>query len=277
MGLYGTAPRDGTVWREGRLRKVLVIGIGTGDPEHLTVQAVRALNRVDVVFAMDKRAATAELVRLRREICERYITDRSYRFVEAADPPRREVEGSYRATVDAWHEERAALYERLIRDELAEGMTGAFLVWGDPSLYDSTLRTIDRVLARGGVAFDHEVVPGISSVQVLASRHRTALNRVGAAVHVTTGRRLAAEGLQPDLAEGAGTVVMLDGDMTFRRLANREELEIVWGAYLGTPDEILIAGRLAEVADRIGRARADAKARKGWIMDVYLLRRIEAG
>lgn len=67
-------------------------------------------------------------------------------------------------------------------------------------------------------------------------------------------------------------VVMLDGHQSFRHYL-AENPVIHWGAYVGTPDEILVSGRLAEVADRIVELRAAARARKGWIMDTYLLRR----
>lgn len=257
------------------MRQIFIIGIGSGDPEHLTLQAVRALEQVDAVFAMDKGVAKDELVRVRREICERHITARPYRFVEAPDPVRADADRSYGAGVSRWHDDRADIYEALIRDELGERECGAFLVWGDPSLYDSTLRILDRVRERGAVAFAQTVIPGISSAQVLAARHGTVLNAVGAPVHVTTGRRLAAEGLPADLATGASTLVMLDGDTAFRTLPDQACLEICWGAYLGTPDEILIRGRLSDVADRIGAVRAKARAAKGWIMDIYLLRRID--
>jgi precorrin-6A synthase len=53
------------------MRRLLVIGIGAGNPEHVTVEAVKALNEVDVFFVIEKRAATDDLVRLRTEICER--------------------------------------------------------------------------------------------------------------------------------------------------------------------------------------------------------------
>lgn len=258
-----------------RLRQIFVIGIGAGDPEHLTIQAVRALNKVDVVFAMDKGTVKNEFVRLRRAICETYITDRPYRFVEASDPVRDSPEGAYGAGVARWHEDRAGLYERLIRDELGQDGCGAFLVWGDPSLYDSTLRILDSVRERGAVAFGQTIVPGISSAQVLAARHGTVLNAVGAPVHITTGRRLNEEGLPADLATGASTLVMLDGDTAFRHLPDQAGLEICWGAYLGMPDEILIRGRLSDVAERIETVRAKARAAKGWIMDVYLLRRTD--
>jgi len=36
------------------MRRLLIIGIGAGDPEQVTVQAIRALNEADVFFMMDK-------------------------------------------------------------------------------------------------------------------------------------------------------------------------------------------------------------------------------
>jgi precorrin-6A synthase len=188
------------------------------------------------------------------------------RVVELQDPPRDRHPADYRAAVDDWHERRAELYERALRDELDDDGCGAFLVWGDPSLYDSTLRVVERVLARGAVAFDHEVVPGITAVQALTARHRIVLNRVGEPVTITTGRRLA--GLPPGQDD---VVVMLDGEEAFRAVEG--EVDVWWGAYLGTPDELLRSGRLADVRDDISRTRAEARARKGWIMDTYLLRR----
>ncbi len=127
---------------------------------------------------------------LRKEICDRYIK-KPYRIVEASDPERDRTPTYYESAVTAWHAERAAIYEAMIREELAEGQHGAFLVWGDPSLYDSTLRIVDQVAAMKTVAFDYEVIPGITSVQALAARHRIALNRIGGAIHITTGRQLA--------------------------------------------------------------------------------------
>jgi precorrin-6A synthase len=252
------------------MRKILIIGIGAGNPEHITVQAINALNQVDVVFMMDKGQEKDDLIRLRKDICARYIKDRSYRFVEAADP-RRDPSLPYDAAVRQWHEQRAEIYERLIGEELGEGQCGAFLVWGDPSLYDSTLRIIDQLIARGKVAFDHEVIPGITAVQALAAQHKIALNRIGRSVHITTGRKLT-EGLPEGIDD---VVVMLDGDCAFKALGDAD-MDIYWGAYLGTEDEILIAGDLRDVADRIVQRRAEARTRKGWVMDTYLLRKREA-
>jgi precorrin-6A synthase len=255
-----------------RMRRLLAIGIGAGDPEHVTAQAVRALNDVDVFFVVDKPADASDLVALRREILERFVTEPSYRVVEVPDPPRDRTTAAYGAAVDEWRAQRATTWEALLRDELGEDGVGAFLVWGDPSLYDSTIDVIERVLAAGRVELAYEVIPGISAMHALTARHRIPLNRVGGAVQITTGRRLAARGWPEDVDD---LVVMLDADCSFRHL-DPADVVIYWGAYLGTPDELLLAGPLAEAGPEIERVRASARARKGWIMDTYLLRRSRA-
>ena len=167
-----------------------------------------------------------------------------------------------------WRRRRADVCEALIRDELAPGRSGAFLAWGDPAFYDSTLGVLEDIRDRGSVEFSVEVVPGISAPQALAARHGVVLNRVGGAIQFTTGRRLAAGGP----VEADDVVVMLDAEQAFTGLPG-EEWDIYWGAYLGTPDELLIAGRLDEVAEEIATVRARARAAKGWMFDTYLLRR----
>ena len=253
------------------MRKVFVIGIGVGNPDYVTVQAINALNQVDVFFIMDKGQEKEDLVRVRKEICERYIKDKSYRTIETTDPPRDRAASSYEQSVRAWHEQRAGIYERLIGQELGEDECGAFLVWGDPSLYDSTLRIIDQIIARGTVAFKYEVIPGISAIQALAAKHKIALNRIGQSIQITTGRKIA-EGLPNNIDD---VIVMLDADCSFKVIDN-SDFDIYWGAYIGTEDEILMAGNLRELMQDIERMRAEAKARKGWIMDTYLLRKHDA-
>lgn len=243
------------------MRSIHVIGIGAGDPDFVTAQAVRALNDTDVFFAMDKGKAKGDLIGLRREICRRYIDEPRYRFVELADPPRA-TDGDYRLAVADWHAARARLWANAINTELGPDGVGAFLAWGDPSLYDSTLRILDQVADH--IEFSYDVIPGITAVQALTARHRIALNDVGEPVLITTGRQLRTTGLS------GAAVVMLDGDCAF--LECPPETRIWWGAYLGTPDEILAAGTVGDVGRHIAALRAEARVRHGWIMDTYLLR-----
>ncbi len=254
----------------GDVRRIHVIGIGAGDPEHLTLQAVRSMREADVFFVLDKGEVKSDLTDLRREMLRTHVQEGTYRVVEARDPERDRTANTaaYSPAVGDWRSARADIYERLITEELADGETGAFLVWGDPALYDSTIAILDEVLARGNVAYAYDVIPGVSSVSALVARHRTGLNRVARPVQITTGRRLA-EGFPEGVDD---VVVMLDAHQAFRGLA-QEDVDIYWGAYIGTPDEILVSGPIAEAAPRIEEARAEARERKGWIMDTYLLRR----
>jgi precorrin-6A synthase len=242
-------------------RRIHVIGIGAGDPDYVTVQAIEALNDTQVFFAMDKGSQKDDLVALRRQICERFIREPGYRFVELADPSRAKG-GDYRQAVADWHSARARIWAEAIESELKPDGVGAFLAWGDPSLYDSTLRILDTVAQH--VDIDYDVVPGITAIQALTARHRIPLNDVGEPVLITTGRQLRDNGLS------GSAVVMLDAECSF--LTCPPGTRIWWGAYLGTPDELLFSGTVGDVGQRIAQARADARARHGWIMDTYLLR-----
>jgi len=252
------------------VRRLLLIGVGAGDPDYVTAQAARAMREVDVFFVVEKGGDADELAAVRHGIVERFVPDASsYRIVPVPDPPRDRASAAYGTAVDAWRAARAEAWEAALRDGLPEDGVGAFLVWGDPSLYDSTIDVIERMLAPGRLQFDWEVIPGVSAIHALTARHRVALNRVGGAVQITTGRRLASGGW-PDGVDDV--VVMLDADCAFAQL-DPAGVEVYWGAYLGTPDELLVAGALAEAGPEIQRVRAEARARKGWIMDTYLLRR----
>jgi precorrin-6A synthase len=250
------------------MKTILIIGIGAGDPDYITVQAIKALNRVDVFFLMDKGPAKQKLRALREALCRQHIKDRAYRFAEAKSPPRDTAPADYRASVDELNREKQGVFERMIADELADGQTAGILVWGDPMLYDSTIRNIEAIAAGGRHHIEYDVIPGITAVQALAARHKIPLNRIAEPVALTTGRKLA-EGFPPGIDSVA---VLLDGEDTYRRFAG-QDMEIYWGAYLGTPDEILIAGKVTDVADEIHRRRAEARRANGWIMDTYVMRR----
>ncbi|CAI8931576.1 precorrin-6A synthase (deacetylating) [Pseudomonas sp. IT-P291] len=250
------------------MKKILVIGIGAGNPDYITMQAVKALNQVDVFFLMDKGESKNTLIDLRREICVRYITDHAYRFVEAHSPERERGEVDYKTSVDDLNLARQQTFERLINEELSDSQCGGFLVWGDPALYDSTIRILQAIQASGACAFEFEVIPGITSVQALAAQHKVPLNQIGRSVEITTGRRLAAG----QVSDADSLVVMLDAQDAYHQVVD-QDIEIFWGAYLGTPDEILIRGKLKDVANEIERVRKAARLANGWIMDTYLLRK----
>jgi precorrin-6A synthase len=247
---------------------LLVIGIGTGNADHLTRQAITALNDVDLFLVADKGSEKRDLAALRVAVCETFIVHDHYRIVEVADPSRDRSANDYATAVTDWHAARVAAYERVIRDQLGDSGVVGFLVWGDPAFYDSTIK-IAQALGDHGLPTELQVIPGISSLQLLAAAHKISLNRIGGSIHVTTGRRLVEE-YDPGLGD---VVVMLDGDLACAGLVERwPDLEIYWGAQLGLPSQTLLAGRLADLLPAIRRARDGLRAQHGWVMDTYLLR-----
>lgn len=247
------------------MKRILVIGIGAGDPDYVTIQAIKALNQADVFFVMDKGAEKDKLAALRRIILQRHVPASRYRVVEARSPEWARDQADYSAAVSDLNRDKSLLFERLIANEMADGECGAFLIWGDPSLYDSTIRILQSLRT---VDFEFEVIPGITSIQALAAKHKTTLNQIGQPFEVTTGRRLAEEF---DITQKS-VAVMLDGGNSFMAFTD-QDIDIFWGAYVGMPEEILVAGRLRDVAAEIERLRTQARAANGWIMDSYILHR----
>lgn len=251
------------------MRTLLVIGIGAGNPDYLTVQAINAMHRAEVFFMPDKGLEKSGLNAIRLGMLDRFVTNKRYRLVDFAIPSRRQADTpGYRDAVQEWRDKLEAAYRAMFA-ELGEDGVGAFLVWGDPTLYDGTLRILKDMQAAGW-DFAIEVIPGISAPQALAAQHQVTLNRVGEAVTITTGRRVG-EGEADELSSA---VVMLDNHQVFQRFAPTEA-EIFWGAYLGTADEILVAGPVKDVMAEIDAKRSEAQARHGWIMDTYMIRKPE--
>lgn len=247
-----------------------LIGIGTGNPDHVTTQAAKAMNAADLILIPLKGEDKADLAGLRHAICAGCVTNPATR-IETFDLPLRDpATPDYLTRVQDWHDAIAAVWYARITAHLDQGGGPhvALLVWGDPSLYDSTLRIAARIHQHMPLTL--KVIPGITAIQALCAAHAIPLNDLGAPVTITTGRQLRDSGWP----EGAGTVVvMLDAGGAFTAL-DMPHYHIWWGAYVGMQNEICIEGPLADMAEQIGTVRAQAKAAHGWIMDIYLLRRI---
>ena len=250
------------------MKKIYLIGIGPGSPDYLTVQALNTMKKVDVFFFLEKEGQE-DLLKIRQEILEKYLEKGSYLIVTAKIPTRKRRK-LYTEEVEIWRQQKAEVMLELIRDKMKDDEIAAFLVWGDPSLYDGHLEILQHILKVGKVNFEYEVIPGISSVQVLTAKHKIPLNRIGETIVITTGRRL--KEYSPD--DVVNTVVLLDNYSTYKHFKD-EDLDIYWGGYLGTEDEILVSGKLKDMIEEIKKIRRESKNKKGWLMDTYILRRKE--
>lgn len=240
------------------MTELWLIGIGTGSPGHVTLEGQAALKAARTVLIPRKGTGKEDLADLRHRILQNAgSTARQVHF----DYPARDPALPYEPRVRLWHDEIARRWQTALGG--AESPV-ALLVWGDPGLYDSTLRIAGRLSPKPRL----KVIPGVTALQALTAAHAIPFNTVAGAVIVTTGRRLRDHGWP----EGAETLaVVLDGEASFLTLA-RPDLTIWWGAYLGMAEQILDHGPLPEAGPRIARTRAAARAAHGWIMDTYLLR-----
>lgn len=242
------------------MTELWLIGIGTGNPAHITLEGQRALREAATILIPQKGTDKEDLSHIRLEIiAQASATAKVIPF----EMPVRDDTLPYHQRVEAWHDEIAKLWTHALQGA-GDGPV-ALLVWGDPGLYDSTLRIAARLLP----APDVRVFPGITALQALTAAHAIPFNTVNGAVTVTTGRRLRDLGW-PD---GADTiVVMLDGKCGFQALSDTG-LTIWWGAFLGMPEQVLVSGPLSQVGSKIIDIREKARAQHGWIMDTYLIRK----
>jgi len=250
-------------------KRVRVIGVGPGDPDQVTLEAVAAMREVDYFVVTDKSGRGGmpdPLVNARERLLDRHL-DHPPVIVRVEDPERERrpdrtaTQEQYDAAVAQWHEARRTAYA----DALAShDGTAGFLVWGDPAFYDSTIRILDAIADR--LELDVDVLPGISAVQLLAARHRIVLHEVGQALHVTSGRRL-----MEAIEQGQDNIVVMLNRVI--ELPGLDDWRIWWGANLGTPSEELVVGRVGDVLPEIDAARERVRAAAGWVMDIFLLRR----
>ena len=244
---------------------IFLVGIGTGNPEHLSLEGVDILNEVDLVLLPRKNNKKLELFSLRKHICESIIKNKKTIIKEYEVPERIEA-SSYSYSVNIWHKKISENIFQIIKEVKNKNFKLAFLIWGDSGLYDSTLRIISKM----NIDYKLKIIPGISSIQALTSAHLISLNEIGESVLITTGRKLKDE----MFIDNQKVLVLLDGKCSFKNL-NIEKYFIWWGAYLGMKKQVLIKGLLKDVYKKIISQREDSKKKNGWIMDTYLLKKTD--
>ena len=247
--------------------ELFLVGIGTGNPAHITIQAIQQLKAADILIIPRKGNSKSDLADLRHQICNELLAENSPPLFEF-DLPVRDNNKPYLVAVEEWHDAIAEIWTDRIKtakQALARQINSVgLLIWGDPSLYDSSLRIAKRLKPAATIT----VTPGITAVQALTAAHKIPVNEIGKPFIITTGRQLVDFGFP----EGVDTaIIMLDGNCAFTSLTP-DLYHIWWGAYLGMENEVLIEGKLAEVCDLIVETRKNARERHGWIMDTYMLR-----
>ena len=131
------------------------IGVGPGDPELLTVKAIKAIEQVDVLIApkTEKKDGSVALT-----VAKPYLK-KDVEIVYQVFPM---VKGFAENSTDAWESNKQEILELL-----RSGKNVAFLTIGDPMFY-STYIYVFRLLENEGV--DIQTIPGIPAFAAIGSQ-----------------------------------------------------------------------------------------------------------
>ncbi len=143
------------------------MGVGPGDPELLTLKAVRVLKASPVVFTPQ---AVGSKDSLALTVARDYIDESRQRLIYASFVMDETSDGVWSEAAD-----RIACY-------LLDGEDVAFLTQGDPLLYGSFMYVMEKVRA-AHPQIPIDVAPGVTSITAAAARAKTPL--------VSHGERLA--------------------------------------------------------------------------------------
>jgi precorrin-2/cobalt-factor-2 C20-methyltransferase len=206
--------------------RLIGVGTGPGDPELLTLKAVRVLATAGRVFAP---AAGRALATIAGQVPAERLEPLAFALDEKGLTERRERH---------WDEAGARVAGWLTD----HGGTAAFATIGDPNLYSTFgyLAQTVRSLLPGVVV---ETVPGITAMQALAAASGTPL------AEGTEGLRLlpTLDKLDEALSRDDTVVLYKAGRHLGAVTAALHESgrDAVYGAHLGLPDEVV--GRLSDV------------------------------
>ncbi len=150
--------------------KLYVVGIGPGDPELMTLKAMRILKEVPCIIVPKGREEGSSLA---LSIVRKALSLDGKEIVEAYFPMKKTVRsaefevrsGEDHEDLDTkWNETTEAVLDKLDR-----GIDAAFITIGDPGIYSTFFYLYDRLLERKP-ALVVEIVPGISSINAAAAQ-----------------------------------------------------------------------------------------------------------
>ena len=146
------------------------IGVGPGDPELMTLKAVRLIEQCDLVAV--PKSGDGEGVA--KQIAQKAVPDFDKKeLIEVSMPMTRDpqvLEQSHQAAAEQ------------IEGYLKEGKSVAFLTLGDPAIYSTYIYVHKKVQQNG---FPVEMVPGVPSFCAVAAKLNVSLAEAAQPLHLS--------------------------------------------------------------------------------------------
>jgi len=169
------------------------LGVGPGDPELMTLKAVRLIRECDIVAI----PASGKETNIAFEIAKAAVPEiTSKELLELPMPMTRDE--------NILQESHGKAAETVIR-ELENGKNIVFLTLGDPTIYSTYIYIHTRVGDRG---YPTEIVPGIPSFCAVAAKLNEGLTEASEALHIIPASY---EGIEEALRLKGTRVLMKSG------------------------------------------------------------------
>lgn len=187
--------------------KLYGIGVGPGDPELMTLKAVRMICECDLIAV----PASGRVTNVAFEIARSAIPELGAKEILEISMPMTRDEHKLKES----HEKAA----QTVIAEMEKGKNVAFLTLGDPSIYSTYIYIHNRVRTGG---YETEIVPGIPSFCAVAARLNEGLTEAAEALHIIPASY---EGVEEALALKGTRVLMKSGKSigTIKELLNQME------------------------------------------------------
>jgi precorrin-2 C(20)-methyltransferase len=148
------------------------VGVGPGDPELLTIKAVRVIGESDVIGIPARKADTCTSYQIALQAVPEMAQKRVIAMPVPMTMDKARLAESYDAGAEA------------IIELLEQGLNMAFLNLGDPSVYGSYLKFHERVRARG---YQAQIISGVPSFCAAAAALEIPLGQEREAIHILPG------------------------------------------------------------------------------------------
>lgn len=225
--------------RKQTIGRFIGVGVGPGDPELITLKALRLIQNAQVVSFLANDQGTSQAKSIAREAFS--AVQHTQQEIAINMPMSTDRELANQAYDDG---------AKRITQALEKGLDVVFLCEGDPLFFGSFAYLLERIASE----FECQVIPGVSSINAAASALRHPLTVLKESFAVVSGRHSAKQ-IDTALAEHDTVVIMKAGRarpkiLTALRKTQRLE-EAKYLEYIGRDNERIVED-VSQLEDKAG-------------------------